>query len=396
MVMTRQWYASAPVVDGGPLLEEPGFWAAYLADLAGEFPPGAFGADPADAGDALERLDDPAAWPVFTVPLDGGGAILAHRNNGEAHSTTDHVLTRPGRDEWLVLASDDQDRIGPGLCWPELDALRHPPESATTGALDPHDRLLLLLPLLGDTAAPASREAVAAVATALTARGAPEESGEPLARQLLGGHPTWGAARWTYDADAASWLCEGPHSPRTEPLGTFLSWRRHLVQHDYGMGALLWWMWAPSAREIVETYAEVEVVPLAEDRPGLDGPNGLEELDIDTPAPGSPLSDFRDRRSAQRGHPAFGALAGRDRVWLRWREEDAGADDPTYLLELGPDGRWLRQVEQPPEGPHVRSSSDDWPINPPLDLYDPDLVEIEIPSAAFEEAWRRARPEETP
>ncbi|GAA2079821.1 hypothetical protein GCM10009801_37700 [Streptomyces albiaxialis] len=389
MVMTRTRYASAPVVDGLPLLDEPGFWAAYLADLAGEFAPDAFGADPADAGDALERLDDPAAWPVFTVPLDGGGAILAHRNNGEEHSTTDHVLALPDRDTWLALAADDQDRVGPGLCWPELDAVRRPPESATAGVLDPHDRLLLLLPVLGDTAAPASREAVAAVAAALVARGAPGESVEALAQQLLGGHPMWGAAPWTYDADGASWICGGGLSPRGEPLGAFLSWRRHLVQHDYGMGALLWWMWAPSAREIAETYAEVEVVA----DPASRGLDGLDEVRIDDPGQDPALTSFRARRAAQRGHPAFGALAGRERVWLRRREEDAGPEDPSYLLELGPDGRWLRQVEVAPDGTSVRSTSDDWPINPPCDLYDPELAESAIPAETFEEAWRRARPE---
>jgi hypothetical protein len=33
MVMARHWYSSSPVVDGHPLLHEPGFWPAYLADV---------------------------------------------------------------------------------------------------------------------------------------------------------------------------------------------------------------------------------------------------------------------------------------------------------------------------------------------------------------------------
>ena len=400
MVTTRDGYASAPVGDGHALLDEPGFWAAHLAGLAGDFPAEAFGTDRAEAADALELLEDPASWPVFRVPLDGGGAVLVHRNNGEEHSSTDCFLELPdsgsGGRTWTVLTSDDQDRLGPGLCWPELDAVRHPPElprepEGASGVLDPHDRLLLLLPLLGDTEAPATPAAVAAVTGALAARGAPEQGREDLARQLLGGHPMWGAAPWTYDAEAGSWICAGPHSPRAEPLGAFLAWRRHLVQHDYGMGAMLWWMWAPSAREIVETYAEVEVVAGAGDRA-----DGLEEVTVDDPGTDSALPAFREQRAAQRGRPGYGALAGRERVWIRHREEDedgAEVTDPTWLLELGPDGRWLRQVEVAADGTGVRSVAEEWPINPPVDLRDPALAGKEIPYGAFEEAWRTARPE---
>ncbi|MFJ1707455.1 hypothetical protein [Kitasatospora sp. NPDC088346] len=33
MAMARHGYSSAPVVDGLPLLDGPGFWAAHLVDL---------------------------------------------------------------------------------------------------------------------------------------------------------------------------------------------------------------------------------------------------------------------------------------------------------------------------------------------------------------------------
>jgi hypothetical protein len=35
---------------------------------------------------------------------------------------------------------------------------------------------------------------------------------------------------------------------------------RFLVQHDYGMGALSWWITASSEDEILETFADVEIV----------------------------------------------------------------------------------------------------------------------------------------
>ncbi|MFH8487901.1 hypothetical protein [Streptomyces longisporoflavus] len=218
MAMALDRYAaSAPVTGGLPLLDEPGFWAAHLADLSDGIPAEAFGVDAADAGEALERLHDRAAWPVFTVPLAGDFAIVVHYNSGEEFTTTDYFLTHR---DWpdsraIVLASDDQDRIGPGLCWPELAALLPVPAKAA-GVTDPHARLLLLLPVLGDADAPT--EAVEAVAEALVAQGAPPDC-EALAAQLLEGHPMWGAETWTYDADERSWICDGEHSPRQEPLG---------------------------------------------------------------------------------------------------------------------------------------------------------------------------------
>lgn len=226
MVMPRYRYESVPVADGLPLLDEPGFWAAHLADLSEGIPVEAFGVDAADAGAALEKLHDRSAWPSFTVPLAGGFAILVHYNSGEEFTTTDYFLTHP---DWpdsrtLVLASDDQDRIGPGLCWPELAALLTarapvPAPAGVVGVTDPHARLLLLLPVLGDAEAPA--EAVDVVVEALVAQGAPSAC-EPLARRLLEGHPMWGAPAWTYDVDERSWICDGEHSPRRVPLGDHL------------------------------------------------------------------------------------------------------------------------------------------------------------------------------
>ena len=218
MVMARHWYSSSPVVDGHALLDEPGFWPAYLADLTEGFTPEAFGSDAGDADAMLDTLHDPSAWPVFTVPLAGGFAIVVHVNSGEEFTTRDYFLTHPDWRQDLVLAGDDQDRIGPGLCWPELAALLEAPPGAA-GVTDPHARLLLLLPVLGDAAVP--EEAVTAVVRALVAQGAPEAS-EALARHLLQGHPMWGAEEWWFDEDEQSWICEGDHSPRKVPLGDHL------------------------------------------------------------------------------------------------------------------------------------------------------------------------------
>ncbi|WP_084700501.1 hypothetical protein [Cryptosporangium arvum] len=114
----------------------------------------------------------------------------------------------------------------------------------------------------------------------------------------------------------------------------------------------------------------------------------LDEVDIDSASLPTGLADLRDDRNAQRGRPGFGALAGRGDVFVRrpWDEEPV-----LYYLHLGPDGRRLRQVDAHPDGTAIRTGPDDWPFNPPLDLYDPDLAQWETDAVTFEKAWSSAR-----
>jgi hypothetical protein len=162
---------------------------------------------------------------------------------------------------------------------------------------------------------------------------------------------------------------------------------RHLVLHDYGMGGLWWWVWAHSAQEIVDACAEVEVVTDA-DSVRQAQTWGLEEVHLDAPDPG-PLAGLRAQRDAQRDQPGFGVLAGRERVYL----SEQGDDETYFLIELGPDGRRLRQVEIGPQGDGTRTGPDDWPFNPPYDLHDPRYASMEIGADGFDDAWRRARRE---
>ncbi|MER6473060.1 hypothetical protein [Streptomyces collinus] len=171
---------------------------------------------------------------------------------------------------------------------------------------------------------------------------------------------------------------------------------RFLVLHDYGMGGLWWWVHARSAREVVETFAEVEVI----DDPGAVERAGtweVDEVDIDAPTMPGSLAGLRAQRDAQRNRPGFGALADRSVVHLRrrWDGED-GVASAVYLLEVGPDGRRLRQVELGEDGTAIKSSPDDWPFNPPVvDLFDPDLVGMEISRDEFQAEWLRAHHEDT-
>ncbi|MFI7547883.1 hypothetical protein [Actinoplanes sp. NPDC049599] len=169
--------------------------------------------------------------------------------------------------------------------------------------------------------------------------------------------------------------------------------QRFLVLHDYGMGGLWWWIHARSARRIVETFAEVEVVEDPEIVARF-ADDSLTEVDIDAADMPPGLDGLRQQRDAQRSRPGFGALAGREVVFLRRPWEEADDTEPTvYFEEIGPDGRRLRQVEVYRDGTAIKTGPDDWPLNPPIDLHDPELAPWEIGPDDFEQVWRRARSE---
>lgn len=170
---------------------------------------------------------------------------------------------------------------------------------------------------------------------------------------------------------------------------------RFLVLHDYGMGGLWWWVHARSAREVVETIAEVEVIDHSDAVQRAETWD-LDEVDIDAPTMPDDLDALRAQRAAQRGRPGFGVLADRSVVHLRrrWDGED-DVDPAVYLMEVGPDGRRLRQVELGDDGTAVKSGPDDWAFNPPVvDLFDPDLASLEISRDEFEAEWLRAHDED--
>src|SRR5262249_30582711 len=113
----------------------------------------------------------------------------------------------------------------------------------------------------------------------------------------------------------------------------------------------------------------------------------LDELDIAEAASG-PLAALSQKREQQRQDPAFGALLGKNRVYLRLPDPEEPA--AWWLTEHDPAGRRLRQIELRPDGTAVASSAADWPMNPPFDLGDPQFASSEISGDEFEQAWQRA------
>lgn len=146
-----------------------------------------------------------------------------------------------------------------------------------------------------------------------------------------------------------------------------------------------------SKREVLETFAWVEVVT-DPDTVARSQDEGLEEVDIDGPRMPPGLDGLRAECDAQRECEGFGALAERDVVFLRRRWDEESDEPVVYLMEVGSDGRRIRQVELAKDGTAVRSGPDDWPFNPPIvDLFDPVLSRQEVSRSEFEEHWATAR-----
>lgn len=219
-----------PLVPGEELLGLAGFWAAHLLWLAegDDYDPehDAFGVDAEDADDACQRLTDPATWPVIRVPLRHGHCISIVYRNFLEDEGIDYYLSHPEWDRVEELARLEGHFSGPGLAWRELLYVASH-SGGEPGVTDPHSRLLLLLPILGDAALPA--DAGATVAAALASVGAPAGTRNELAGALLD-HPYWDGENWYHQGSDSSpagssaadtgriLLCAGSYSPRATPF----------------------------------------------------------------------------------------------------------------------------------------------------------------------------------
>ncbi|MBU2664178.1 hypothetical protein KOI35_11805 [Actinoplanes bogorensis] len=215
-------YEDDPVVAGEDLLDRPGFWAAYLMGMCerDENVPDLFGVDNDDLDTAADALMDEEAWPAFRIPFGGGHTAVVVFANFSEDAGIDYFVTHADWDRRGFLATIDGHFAGPGLAWRELVHIARTPDRSSPGVHDPHARLLLLLPALGDRDTPA--DAVDVVARALrSAQVVPEHETERLVARLLD-HPMFAAARWTMpephrDGDevfGGILVCDAEHSPR--------------------------------------------------------------------------------------------------------------------------------------------------------------------------------------
>lgn len=192
-------YGEGPFTHRPGLLDEPLFWLDHISSCARteEAEELLFGADFEAAEEFHRDLYDAADWPVFTVPLRTGHRLHVVQRTLRDDPGTDYLLHHPDWDGAAVLASDEGHFIGPGLSWPELAAASHGGvPGGSTG--DPHARLLLLLPALGDDELPDTASAV--LAEALMARTAVDDP-HRLAALLLEDQGWAGPSHWTTAPD---------------------------------------------------------------------------------------------------------------------------------------------------------------------------------------------------
>jgi len=192
-------YDGGPVVAAEDLMALPGFWAAYLlwmceSDTEDDTPlPELFGVDGADVDAAAEALMDEEAWPAIRIPFAGNHAAVVLHANHPDDAGIEYFVTHPDWHRLGYLATVDGHYAGPGLSWRELLHIARTPDPRAPGVQNPHARLLLLLPALGDQDTPS--EASDLVAEALQWAGVPAHASQRLAELMLV-HPMFDAPEW--------------------------------------------------------------------------------------------------------------------------------------------------------------------------------------------------------
>lgn len=187
-------YDSRPLVHQPELLEEPLFWVGHLYSCVAhdeDTEELLLGAD-LEAAEVFHReLLERAEWPCFSIPLTAGHLLHVVHRACKNDPGVDYLLHHPSWERALLLARDDGHFMGPALSWPELySAADNGLPGGSTA--DPHSRLLLLLPALGDDSTPDSATPrLAAALSTLTAVEAPEELAAAFVYGGAGGAPRW-------------------------------------------------------------------------------------------------------------------------------------------------------------------------------------------------------------
>ncbi|MEV5942200.1 hypothetical protein [Streptomyces sp. NPDC051994] len=217
-------YVDSELVAGEQLAREPAFWLAHLLVTMGDPSEDAeeYGVAQSAYEAMLDRLSDAEQpWPVIRVPFGGGHTAFAVYANFEDENTVEFAVRHPAWDRLGHLGQCGPESAGPGLSWAELTVIAASlPESASDldGLVGQAQRLLLLLPMLGDPATP--EEAWAVVARALSRCGIPGEVAPRFARELLGTDADDRRVEpfWTVAEDNPVPVCSSQYSPRQVPI----------------------------------------------------------------------------------------------------------------------------------------------------------------------------------
>ncbi|WP_127506058.1 hypothetical protein [Actinoplanes solisilvae] len=214
---------AAPTVDGWPLAERPGFWAAHWQEhFIGDDPgllPRVWGVDEDVLPQRLDELYATPEWPVFRVALrDGAELAVVFRNFADDAGADYLVLPAGGRDA-IGIASLEGHQTGPGLSWAELVAVAARQADRKRRA----QTLLLLAPAFGDDSA-GTPDAAAVLADAMRELGAVKDVEELAARAVSDEVDFWGHVPWVAGAPDLNLAPRNPDSPVALPPD-----QRHLV-----------------------------------------------------------------------------------------------------------------------------------------------------------------------
>ncbi|WP_406076240.1 hypothetical protein [Streptomyces virginiae] len=207
------------LVAGEELARDPAFWLAHLMLTIGDpgEPSEPYGVDASAYDEMVERLGDPdLPWPVLRLRFDGGHTAYAVYANEEDENNVEFFVRHPRWGRLGHLGQCGADDALPGLSWTELVTLATSTQGDGEGLTDPSERLLLLLPMLGDADLPA--EAPDTVARALAHCGIRADAAGELAATLVGEPDPAGGPRWAVTDANPIPVCSAPYSPRRVPL----------------------------------------------------------------------------------------------------------------------------------------------------------------------------------
>ncbi|MGW3328075.1 hypothetical protein [Streptomyces virginiae] len=207
------------LVAGEELARDPAFWLAHLMLTIGDpgEPSEPYGVDASAYDEMVERLGDPELpWPVFRLRFDGGHTAYAVYANEEDENNVEFFVRHPRWGRLGHLGQCGADDALPGLSWTELVTIATRTQDGGEGLTDPSERLLLLLPMLGDADLPA--EARDTVARALAHCGIRADAAGELAATLVGEPDPVGGPRWSATDAHPIPVCSAPYSPRRVPL----------------------------------------------------------------------------------------------------------------------------------------------------------------------------------
>ncbi|SEE22894.1 hypothetical protein SAMN05216489_05918 [Streptomyces sp. 3213] len=204
---------------GEDLAREPAFWLAHLLLTVGDpsEDPERYGVNASAYEAMVEHLSNSEEpWPVLRVPFEGGHTAYAVYANFDDANNVDFFVRHHEWGRLGYLGQWGADEAGPGLSWTELTTLAETAQNSGEGLTDSSQRLLLLLPMLGDAETPP--EARHLVAQALTRCGISPDAAEELATVLVGKQEARSEPSWTVTADSPIAVCSTPYSPRHIPL----------------------------------------------------------------------------------------------------------------------------------------------------------------------------------